>query len=86
MTLLRAECGFNSERGTLNGYLFGIARKQALRLMERGRVDVAIEGDSEEAPFPQLAVNDDPLADMTHHESIEALRRAVTALPGVIAR
>jgi RNA polymerase sigma-70 factor, ECF subfamily len=81
MTLLRPDCGFNPERGTLNGYLFGIARKQALRQMERGRVDIVMEGDSEEAPLPQLAVNDDPLADLTHRESIEALRRAVTALP-----
>ncbi len=81
MTLLRGDCGFNPERGTLSGYLFGIARKQALRQMERGRVDIAIEGDSEEAAAPQLAVDDDPLRDLTHRESIEALRRAVAALP-----
>ncbi len=81
MTLLRSDCGFNPERGTLSGYLFGIARKQALRLLERGRVDVAIEGDSEDAALPELSVDDDPLEDLTHHESIEALRRAVAALP-----
>jgi RNA polymerase sigma-70 factor, ECF subfamily len=81
MTLLRGDCGFNPERGTLNGYLFGIARKQALRQMERGRVDIAIESDSDEAAAPQLAVDDDPLRDLTHRESIEALRRAVAALP-----
>ena len=49
--------------------------------MERGRVDLVMDGDSEETPLPQLAVDDDPLADLTHRESIEALRRAVTALP-----
>lgn len=81
LTLLRGECGFNPERGTLSGYLFGIARKLALRQMERGRVDVALETDSEDAAFPELAVNDDALADLTHREGIEALRRAVTALP-----
>src|SRR5262249_33368890 len=81
MTLLRGDCGFNPERGTLAGYLFGIARKQALRQLERGRVDIAIEGDSEDAPLPQMAIDDDPLADLTHRESIEALRRAVAALP-----
>jgi RNA polymerase sigma-70 factor, ECF subfamily len=81
MTLLRGDCGFNPDRGTLSGYLFGIARKQALRQMERGRVDVAIENDSEEAALPELAVDDDPLADLTHRESINALRRAVAALP-----
>ncbi len=81
ITLLRSDCGFNPERGTLSGYLFGIARKQALRHMERGRVDVAIESDSEEALLPELSVEDDPLAALTHRESIEALRRAVAALP-----
>jgi RNA polymerase sigma-70 factor (ECF subfamily) len=81
LTLLRGECGFNPERGTLSGYLFGIARKLALRQMERGRVDVALDSDSEELTLPELAVNDDPLADLTHREGIEALRRAVTALP-----
>jgi RNA polymerase sigma-70 factor, ECF subfamily len=81
LTLLRGECGFNPERGTLSGYLFGIARKLALRQMERGRVDVALESDSEESTLPQLAVDDDALADLTHREGLEALRRAVTALP-----
>jgi len=81
LTLLRGECGFNPERGTLSGYLFGIARKLALRQMERGRVDVALDSDAEELTLPELAVNDDPLADLTHREGIEALRRAVTALP-----
>ena len=81
ITLLRGDCGYNPERGTLSGYLFGVARKQALRQMERGRVDVAIESDSEEAPLPELSVDDDPLADLTHRESLDALRRAVAALP-----
>src|SRR5580698_6353873 len=75
LTLLRGECGFNPERGTLSGYLFGIARKLALRQMERGRVDVALESDSEESTLPQLAVDDDALADLTHREGLEALRR-----------
>src|ERR1700729_1762492 len=81
LALLRGECGFNPERGTLSGYLFGIARKLALRQMERGRVDVALESDAEDAELPELAVTDDTLADLTHREGIEALRRAVAALP-----
>ena len=81
ITLLRSDCGYNAERGTLSAYLFGIARKQALRQIERGRMDVAIDNDSDEVAPPQMAVHDDPLADLTHRESIEALRRAVAALP-----
>jgi RNA polymerase sigma-70 factor (ECF subfamily) len=81
LALIREECGFDPERGTLSGYLFGIARKLVLRFLERGRSDVALELESEDSSRPELAVDDDPLADMTHREGIEALRRAVAALP-----
>src|ERR1700738_5010583 len=42
LALLRENCGFDPERGTLSGYLFGIARKLVLRIVERGRSDVAL--------------------------------------------
>ena len=81
LALLRHDLGFDSTRGTLSGYLFGIARKLVLRHLERTRPDVAIEPDGEEnAPY-ELAVSHDPLADMSHRETIEALRRAVVTLP-----
>jgi len=81
LSLLRRECGYNPERGTLSGYLFGIARKLALRQIDRSRGDVAIEPETDEGSLPILAVNDDALANLTHREGIDALRRAVTALP-----
>jgi len=81
LTLLRGECGYDSERGTLSGYLFGIARKLVLRNLERGRADVPLEAESDEFAPRELAVIDDPLAGLTRHEAIEALRRAVHALP-----
>jgi len=81
LALLREECGFDPERGTLSGYLFGIARKLVLRHVERGRPDVALDSEFDDFSFPELAVYDDPLADLTHREGIEALRRAVRALP-----
>jgi RNA polymerase sigma-70 factor (ECF subfamily) len=81
LALLRGECGYDRERGTLSGYLFGIARKLVLRNLERGRGDVALEGDGDDAVPRELAVTDDPLAGLTRHETIEALRRAVHALP-----
>src|ERR1700722_7933415 len=59
LALVRGECGFNPERGSLSGYLFGIARKLALRQIERGRVDVALESEAEDATLPELAVTDD---------------------------
>jgi RNA polymerase sigma-70 factor (ECF subfamily) len=81
LALLRGECGFNPDRGSLSGYLFGIARKLVLRQLERTRSDVAIETDAEESGQPELAVHDDALADLTREESLEGLRRAVLALP-----
>jgi RNA polymerase sigma-70 factor (ECF subfamily) len=81
LALLRRECGFDAERGTLSGYLFGIARKLVLRNLERGRADVALETEADDAAMPELAVIDDPLIDLTRREGIEALRRAVMALP-----
>jgi RNA polymerase sigma-70 factor (ECF subfamily) len=52
-----------------------------LRHLERGRLDVTLESDLEATALPELAVNDDPLVELTHRERLEALRRAVLALP-----
>jgi len=81
LVLLREGCGYDPGRGTLSGYLFGVARKLVLRHAERTRGDVALDTESDENTAPQLAVNDDPLIDLTHREGIENLRRAVQALP-----
>jgi RNA polymerase sigma-70 factor (ECF subfamily) len=81
LTLLRDSAGYDPERGSLSGYLFGIARKLVLRHAERGRHDVALDAGIEEAALPTMAVDDDPLADLTRREGLEALRRAVLALP-----
>ena len=81
MALLRHECGFDSQRGTLSGYLYGIARKLVLRNLERGRADVSLEEEGEDVGTAEIAVTDDPLAGLAHHETVESLRRAVQALP-----
>jgi len=81
LSLLREGCGYDPSRGTLSGYLFGIARKLVLRHLERERADVGLYGDSDEVGLPHLAVNDDPLTDLTKREGIENLRRAIQALP-----
>ncbi|HUI55817.1 MAG TPA: sigma-70 family RNA polymerase sigma factor [Bryobacteraceae bacterium] len=81
LTLLRGDCGYDPKRGTLSGYLFGIARKLVLRNLERSRADVSLEADGDEVALPELAVHENALADLTRREGIETLRRAVLALP-----
>ena len=81
LALIRDGCGFDPTRGTLSGYLYGIARKLMLRHIERGRLDVTLESDLEDTALPEMSVTDDPLQDLTHREGIEALHRAVLALP-----
>ncbi len=81
LALLREECGFDPARGTLSGYLFGIARKLVLRQMERSRGDIPLDGDDDTSAPAELSVNDDLLGKLTHREGIEALRRAVVTLP-----
>jgi RNA polymerase sigma-70 factor (ECF subfamily) len=81
LALIREECGFDAQRGTLSGYLFGIARKQVLRWLERGRQDVALDAEPDEGSWPELAGHEDLLGDLTRREGIEALQRAVRTLP-----
>lgn len=80
LALIR-DCGYDPRRGTLSGYLYGIARKLVLRHLERGRNDALLESELDQAALPEPAAMYDPLAEMTHREGIEALRRAVMALP-----
>src|ERR1041384_6455325 len=42
LALIR-DAAYNPERGSLAGYLFGIARKQVLRAIERDRGEVALD-------------------------------------------
>jgi RNA polymerase sigma-70 factor (ECF subfamily) len=81
LVLMREECGFDPERGTLLSYLYGIARKLVLRALERGRSDVALESGGDDWALPELAADDDPLLDLTRKEGIESVRRAVLTLP-----
>ena len=80
LALIRDCGGYDPARGTLSGYLFGIARKLLLRNLERGRANVPIENDSDTS-MPELAVSADPLAALAHRERLDALRRAVLSLP-----
>jgi RNA polymerase sigma-70 factor, ECF subfamily len=80
LALIREDCGYDPERGSLGAYLFGIARKLVLRQLERGRSDTPLEGSVEDVSRLELAASDNPLVDLTRKETLEALRKAVLAL------
>lgn len=81
MALIRGDLGYRPERGSLGCYLLGVARKLVLRHLDGSRRSVALDGDLEEVLAPEPTVDRDPLADLTRREGLEALRKAVTALP-----
>jgi len=88
MTLIRQGREFDSRRGTLSAYLFGIARNQVLRRLERERAFAPLP---EEAP-PSAKANAagrkngahlpvvEP-ADFERAQTIERVREAVLSLP-----
>jgi RNA polymerase sigma-70 factor (ECF subfamily) len=84
MVLMGEAKNFDPVKGTLSGYLYGIARNQVLRHLARDRslISIADNYDEEGDVSPERLVSqDDPLGDLTRSEEIEAVRQAVMALP-----
>jgi RNA polymerase sigma-70 factor (ECF subfamily) len=81
LALIRDNFGYVPDRGTLSGYLFGIARKLVLRHIERGHGTFELEIDDADWTRPELIAFPDPMADLLRREGIEELRRAVLSLP-----
>jgi RNA polymerase sigma-70 factor (ECF subfamily) len=75
VTLAHDLSRFDPRRGTVGAYLYGVARKLLLRRIERNR-----EAHLDEAENA-VAVEGGPLAGMLQTETVEAVRRAVLALP-----
>jgi RNA polymerase sigma-70 factor, ECF subfamily len=78
ITLVRDLSRYEAGRGTVSAYLYGIARKLVLRWIERERGHAGIEDeDAAEATTGDRG----PLEGLLQSETIEAVRRAVLALP-----
>ena len=76
LTLIRDARKYDPTRGSVAAYLYGIARNRVLRHLEQDRPYVALDDASETIPSAE-----DPLADLTREERLQALRRAVLSLP-----
>lgn len=83
MTLMAGEHRYDSARGPLAMFLYGIARNHVLRRRRWERVCDPLEEESGqgEVLIRNFAAPDDPLADIVRGEMIEAVRQAVLALP-----
>jgi RNA polymerase sigma-70 factor (ECF subfamily) len=84
MTLTQGDGHYDSSRGSLSAYLYGVARNQVLRRLEKDRFLSPIyeedEGRESRAPESLISLND-PLGDLTRKEMIASVRQAVLALP-----
>ena len=80
LALMREFSRFDSSRGSLAPYLYGVARNQVRRHMERGKFQVPIHDDGG-ASLEPITAPGDPLGDLTLREGLSALRQAILTLP-----
>lgn len=80
LALAKDSSRFDPQQGSLVGYLFGIARNQVLKRMDRKRLFVPIDGENGEAES-SLVSQSDPLGDLTRTETVEMVRQTIKTLP-----
>lgn len=84
LTLMRHGRSFDSRRGPLSAWLYGIARNCIHRCLERERPYVALETGTDEENTADLlpdCASEHGLADLESRQTVEQVRRAVLALP-----
>jgi RNA polymerase sigma-70 factor (ECF subfamily) len=83
MALLEKAGGYEPQRGSVQAYLFGIARNHVLRQLDRERRYVGFAGEDEEKEpgGEPIRAGCDPLGDLTQMETVTTVRQAILALP-----
>ncbi len=71
---------FDAAKGSLAGYLFGIARNVMRQQMAASYLDVPLE-DEEVKDDPAFAADQDMLAELDRQERLDLLHKSVLALP-----
>lgn len=77
LAVIRQPESFDSARGTVGSWLFGMARKHVLKRMEKDRRSVPLDDTAEEEAAGDTGV----LEEIVSEEALEGLRRALLSLP-----
>lgn len=80
LVLIRESHNFDPARGSLSAFLFGVARNQLLRRLQRERFYAPLDSDdgNENQALPSTS---DPLLQLARTETIDSVRNAILSLP-----
>jgi RNA polymerase sigma-70 factor (ECF subfamily) len=81
MVVIRAAHPYDSKRGSVHAFLYGIARNFVLRCLDRDRPYITVLDDPASEHSDRPSGERDALSDLTRNERIESLRKAVLTLP-----
>lgn len=81
MAVIGKPKSYDPAKGTVAGYLFGIARNLMRRSMQQSACDVPFLEEGGEEEGNGISDDIDLLEDLSQAESLECLRKAVLALP-----
>jgi RNA polymerase sigma-70 factor, ECF subfamily len=81
MLLIRNPKNFDPAKGSVAGYLFGIARNLTRRKLDRSRLDEPLAEEWTESSETNLASDTDLLGDLTRSELLQCLQKAILGLP-----
>jgi RNA polymerase sigma-70 factor (ECF subfamily) len=83
MTLMRVPKKYDSTRGTLGGFLYGIARNRVMKHLERLPREVSLEEKNEDGSGPGIVLQDafTPAIHAEKRERADHVRAAVLDLP-----
>src|SRR5262249_588365 len=81
LALMGKSKGYDPDKGSLAGYLFGMARNITRRAMQESADDVPLDDDDAERDEFVVADDLDVLEELSNGELLSALRQAVLTLP-----
>ena len=81
MLLIGNPKGYDANKGQVSSYLFGITRNLTRRVLQRSRLDIAIEEEWLDTGDAGLTSDLNVLSELSNSELLEYLRKAVLALP-----